>query len=142
MIPAANGLAAAGLWSKPGACGHGMGSDRMRRVLVPAALAAVLAAGCGPSVGELQTRGIAEFQVGHVKQARTVFEQILDRHPSHAPSLFYMGQIAHHEGKYEDAIYYFQCCLDVDPGYPQVRGWLKRSQEAAGLAGKKLRYLP
>ena len=114
----------------------------MKRLLLPAMSVALLAAGCVGPDPELQTRAVSEFQVGHVTEAKVLFQQALDRYPCDPEALYYMGRIAHAQGAYEDAVYYFQCCLDADPAYADAYGWLARSEQAAGSAGRLLRFIP
>jgi len=114
----------------------------MKRRLTAVAWLALWAAGCGETTPELRTRAISEYQVGHVEEARELFRQTLDRDPADRHALYYMGRIASGEAAWEDAIYYYQCCLDVDPSYANARIWLARAEKAAGTAGTRLRFIP
>jgi tetratricopeptide (TPR) repeat protein len=114
----------------------------MKRWVVPMVVAGLLTAGCtGPDL-QLRARAIGEFQVGHVDEAKVLFSQALGRNPSDPVALYYLGRIAYAKADYEDAIYYFQCCVDSDPSYAEAYGWLSRAQKAAGSAGKLLRFIP
>jgi tetratricopeptide (TPR) repeat protein len=112
-----------------------------RRLLVVASLA-LWAAGCGPTAPELRARAISEYQVGHIEQSRELFQQALGRNPADQHALYYLGRIASAQSAWEDAIYYYQCCLDVDPSYADARIWLSRAEKSAGSAGGKLRFIP
>jgi tetratricopeptide (TPR) repeat protein len=85
---------------------------------------------------------VAEFQVGHLQEAKEVFQQALSRNPSDAFALYYMGRIACARREWEDAIFYLQCCLDADPSYSDARTYLALAEESAGSAGRKLRFVP
>ena len=114
----------------------------MKRWSVGVMLAAGFLAGCGPANMARDDPAVGEFQVGHIRQAKEMFRQALDRNPSDPLPLYYMGRIACTESEWEDAIYYLQCCLDADPRYTDARRWLARAQHAAGSAGRKLRFIP
>jgi tetratricopeptide (TPR) repeat protein len=102
----------------------------------------LLLLGCAPSVGELRDEAVSQYQLGHSKQAELTFREVLDKRPYDAESLYYMGRILHGQGRLAQAIYYYQCCLDVDPSYETARLWLRRAQEQAGDMGEDLRFLP
>lgn len=104
--------------------------------------ATVLLAGCAPSPVELRTQGISEFQLGRTEEAQKLLQQTLDLTPSDPEALYYMGRINHVQGFYEQAFYYYQCALDVDPSFEPARKWLARAQELLGPTGKTLRFLP
>ena len=104
-----------------------------------AMLLAALLAGCEPSTNQLRSTAVAEYQVGHNKNAEKLFGQIIEQKPSDAESWYYLGRIAHAEGFLPRAIYCYQCCLDADPGYqpvdsadPGPRYWLKKAKKDAG----------
>ena len=87
-------------------------------------------------------RGITEFQLGRLDKAKAQLEQALAISPSNPDALFYMARAHHADGAYEHAIYYYQCCVDADPGYPQVREYLAGAQRQAGITGPGLRFIP
>jgi tetratricopeptide (TPR) repeat protein len=114
----------------------------MKRLALYGLCAAFLLAGCEPSNVELRNKGIGEFEVGHMPQAKELFERILDRNHSDRDSLYYMGRICQAEGQYERAMYYYQCALDIDPSHKDARHYLAQAQEQAGIAGQHLRFIP
>lgn len=106
---------------------------------------AVLACACGPGPDENSIANrqdaIAAFQEGRVAEAKAKFERALSWRPSDPEALYYMGRIACTEKDWEKAIHYFQCSLDVDPGLPTAREWLRFAEQSSGL-GDKLRIAP
>jgi len=102
----------------------------------------MLIAGCEPSVSELKSAGIAEYQLGNNQQARQVLQQVLERKPFDPDALYYMGRIVHDEGFQEQAIYYYQCCIDADPSYTAAQEWLTKAQEEIGQIGQVLQFIP
>jgi tetratricopeptide (TPR) repeat protein len=113
----------------------------MKRSCLIAVLAGLLLAGCEPSVGELRTQAISEFQIGHTQQAKDLFQRVLNRTPD-PQSLFYMGQIMESEGFFEQAIYYYQCAIDADPRNGEARLRLAKVMDRAGPVGQQLRFIP
>ena len=113
----------------------------MRRWMMPGMVVVMLIAGCGPSTSYRKV-AITEFDVGHVAQAKPMFRQALQADPSDPVALYYMGRIYCEEGDWENAIYYFQCCLDVEPGNAAARAWLLKAEEATAAIGQKLRFIP
>ncbi len=113
----------------------------MKRTMVIASIAcatALLASGCqSPTISALFKAGVSEYQLGHLEAARQRLTQVLNRSPSHPGALFYMGRISHAEKRYEEAIYYYRCCLDADPAYPGVAELLleARRQIRTGAGG-------
>ena len=114
----------------------------MKNLTLVGLCVAVLAGGCEPSKVELRNRAVSEFQVGHADQAKETFLHVLERYPTDSTSLYYMGRISHAEGSYEEAVYYYQCCLDSDPSHKDAQRYLGEAQEAAGPTGEKLRFIP
>ena len=114
----------------------------MKRLAMCGICVVMFFAGCTPSTAELRSRGTSEFQVGHIPQARQLFQQVLECSPADPVALYYMGRIHHAEGFYEQAIYYYQCSLDADPRNAEARTWLEKVQKEAGLVGKGLRFIP
>ncbi len=107
-----------------------------RFVLIAMFVAVFVMAGCG--VGKMRTEAISEYQVGHVEQAEKLFNQVLQREPSDARSLYYLGRIYHGRGRYEMAISYYQQALGADPSLTDARKWLERAVERTGTTGEKL----
>ncbi len=108
-----------------------------------ALFAGSLLSGCAaPSVSEMVTAGISEFQLGRLDKAKGTLEQALGLDPANPDALFYLGRIYQARGDYVRAVYYYQCALDVSPGYPEVGKYLAEAQEKAGTAGKMLRFIP
>ena len=116
----------------------------MRRLALCLVVAVLfVAVGCpGPSSSELRTRGISEFQVGHLDKAKTSFQQVLDRYPSDAESLYYIGRVNQAQGNYEQAIYYYQCALDAAPGFKEAAVWLDRARRESGADSQRLKIIP
>ncbi|MDY7011138.1 MAG: tetratricopeptide repeat protein [Planctomycetota bacterium] len=99
--------------------------------------------GCGgPGTRQLVTRGVSQFQTGRLDEAEATLKRALAVSPSDPDALFYMGRVYHVSGFYEQAVYYYQCCLDAVPGYPGLAEYLAQAQRQAGPAGTKLRFIP
>jgi len=108
-------------------------------------LAAMLLAGCvGPTVDDTSYRPkvVKAFEVGRVGEAQSHCERALSRAPSDPFALYYMGRISSARADWETAIYYYQCCLDADPRYTDARRQLFAAEQAAGVAGPMLRFIP
>ena len=104
--------------------------------------AAVFVSGCGPSPASLRDRGIAEFQVGHIDDAESLLRQAVDARPAMPEALYYLGRVNYATGDLEQAIYYYQCSLDVDPSFTPARRWLTKAQQEAGRTGQLLLFIP
>jgi len=99
--------------------------------------------GCrGLSCEKLINEGIGDFQVGKLDDAEAKLARGLAGKPAHAAGLFYMGRLHHTRGGIARAIYYYQCCLDVAPGYPGARKHFAQARKQAGRMGETLRFLP
>jgi tetratricopeptide (TPR) repeat protein len=109
-------------------------------MLIPAA--AVLIAGCGPNTQPMVDEAAGLYQAGHLDRAKARFEQVLDVDPTHPDAHYYLGRIYHNERFYEQAIFYYQACLDTDPSYPLAADFLDQAQRQAGRTGPKLRIIP
>lgn len=106
---------------------------------------ALLVGGCSDADQNSITNrnnAISEFQVGHVAEAKAMFERSLSWRPADPEALYYMGRIACVEQEWEIAIYYFQCCIDAAPSFPTARQWLLYAEKSAGAVGDKLRFIP
>lgn len=114
----------------------------MKHFGICAVLAAAFAAGCGPSPEDIRTQAVSKIQLGHVDEAKQLFQRVLDRRPSDPVALYHMGRIAQTEGFHEQAVYYFQCCLDAAPGFYEARDQLDEARRQAGAAGDKLMFIP
>jgi tetratricopeptide (TPR) repeat protein len=100
-------------------------------------------AGCQtPTTQQLVADGVTQFQVGRLDKAKATLTRALDQSPSSPAALFYMGRIHHLEGFYEQAIYYYQCCIDADPSRADAQRYLDEAQAKAGPAGDRLRFIP
>jgi tetratricopeptide (TPR) repeat protein len=115
---------------------------RMVAISLAACVGGALLAGCGPTTGQIVNDGVAQYQLGHLEQAKATLKQALDRSPSNPDALFYMGRICHVQKFYEQAISYYQFTLDADPSYPEVQRFLAKAQRDAGLVGPGLRFIP
>ncbi|KKL26948.1 hypothetical protein LCGC14_2390130 [marine sediment metagenome] len=113
-------------------------------IVLAVLVAGVAGPGCGGPAApdELVNLAVADLQTGRIDRARAMLTRALDQSPSHARALFYMGRLHHAEKFYEQAVYYYQCCLDADPGYVAARTHLAEAQKLAGAAGDKLRFIP
>jgi Tfp pilus assembly protein PilF len=114
---------------------------------LPMAVAlAVLVAGCAPDADQFsaanRTDAISAFQVGHVAEAKAMFQRALSWNPAEPEALYYMGRIACTEQDWENASYYFQCCIDADPSFPTAREWYLYAEKSSGIIGDKLRFRP
>ncbi len=89
----------------------------------------VVLSGCANSPEALRDRGIKEFQTGRVERAKILFTEAYARRPSDAETLFYLGRIAHDEGRLGLAKYYYECSLDAKPGHAPARDWLAKVLE-------------
>ncbi|MGC9455384.1 MAG: tetratricopeptide repeat protein [Phycisphaerae bacterium] len=102
----------------------------------------LLMLGCGPSVTEIRDQAVAQYQLGHIEQAEMNLREVLDERPYDAEALYYMGRIQQDMGRPTRAIYYYQCCLDVDPSHEMARMWLRRAEQQTGETGRRLRFIP
>ncbi len=103
----------------------------------------VALSGCGgPDTRQLVRQGASQFQTGQIDKAEATLKRALAVSPSDPAALFYMGRVYHAREFYEQAVYYYQCCLDADPSYPDVSKYLSQAQRQAGPAGAKLRFIP
>lgn len=118
----------------------------MRRTsvaLLAIGIAAAALAGCHtPTTAQLVDQGVTEFQVGRQDKAKATLGRALDQSPSDPRALFYMGRICHLEEFYEQAIYYYQCCIDADPSRADAQRHLDEAQAKAGPTGSRLRFIP
>ena len=101
----------------------------MRRLWICVPLAALTLAGCSPSISEIRTNGIAEFQARHTDKAKAAFEEVLAAWPTDSESLYYMGRILQDEGQHGRAIFHYECCLNVRPGHRAASLWLNKARE-------------
>ncbi len=111
---------------------------------LPIAMAtALLMSGCGPDANQNsitnRNNAISEFQVGHVLEAKEMFQRTLSWNPADPEALYYTGRIACVEQDWINACYYFQCCIDADPSFPTAREWFIYAEK---LAGVNLRFIP
>jgi len=84
----------------------------------------------------LRDSGISAFQVGRTDEARVLLKQSLDLEPSDGETLYYMGRAMQADGFYEQAIFYYQSCLQVEPGHKAAQKWLAKAMEALGPTGR------
>ncbi len=110
----------------------------MNRFALIGMLATVVLVSGGCTLDKMRTEAISEFQVGHVAQAEKLFNQVLQRRPADAESLYYMGRIYHSRGQYEMAVAYYQQALDSDPSLTDAHQWLQKAIERLGPVGEKL----
>ena len=113
---------------------------------LPIAVAlAGLVAGCTPDADRFSAanreKAISAFQVGHVAEAKAMFQRALSWNPAEPEALYYMGRIACTEQEWEKAIGFFDLCINADPSFPTAREWRKYAEDASGL-GDKLRSTP
>jgi len=107
------------------------------------AVVAFVASGCGPGLMETRQTAIDKFQLGKIDEAKALLDRVLSRYPSDGVSLFYMGRVYHAKGFHEQAVFYYQSCLDAEPRMTaEVRPWLDKAKADAGTAGQKLIFIP
>lgn len=106
----------------------------MKYTVIAVLAATLLLSGCTQNVRTLREEGVREFQLGRMEIARAYFRQVLREEPSDPAALYYMGRIAHDRGDLGRAVYYYQCCLDADPGFPTAGEWLLRARADAEAA--------
>jgi tetratricopeptide (TPR) repeat protein len=114
----------------------------MKSFALAALCAILLLAGCGASTRQLRTQAVSEFQRGKLDTAEILLSRALAKSPSDVESLYYMGRIRHTDGFYEQAMYYYQAALRIEPGFDVARHWLDRAQEQIGTVGQTLRVVP
>jgi len=61
------------------------------------------------------------YQAGHLKEAEKLFRQVLHDHPGHAASLRYLGVVAFHFGRNDEAVDYLRQAVAGQPDY--VEAW-------------------
>ncbi len=105
-------------------------------------LLAAVAGGCNQEARDLRERGITEFQVGRVEDAQALLNEALEHDAGDAEALYYLGRILHREGLYEQAVFYYQSCLQVRPGHPVARRWLAMAMAELGPGAETLYFLP
>ena len=107
-------------------------------------LAVTALSGCAdaPPTEQLVRQAVGDFQVGRIDRAKVTLRRALGQSPSDPAALFYMGRICHAEKYYEQAIYYYQCCLDADPGFAVARKHLTEARKNAGPSGEALLFIP
>ena len=108
----------------------------MRYLALCGLLAAMAVGGCGPTQKQ---KAIAEFEVGHVDQARAMLKEVLERTPSDPEALYYMGRAMHAQKNYVQAIYFYRSCLDADPGCAPAKRFLVKAEQEAGMEVERLR---
>ncbi len=110
-----------------------------------AMMLAVLGAGCAPDADQFsaanRTEAITAFQVGHVAEAKAMFQRALSWNPADPEVLYYMGRTACTEQEWEKAIGFFEKCINADPSFPTAREWLLHAEKASGL-GDRIRSIP
>ena len=123
------------------------GSETMRHLawLAIAVALAVLVGGCAPDADQFsqanRTEAISAFQVGHVAEAKAMFQRALSWNSADPEVLYYMGRIACTEQEWEKAIGFFDLCLNADPSFPTARDWLLYAEKTSGL-GDRIRSIP
>jgi tetratricopeptide (TPR) repeat protein len=85
-------------------------------------------------VTEQFQRGLALHQAGRLREARTFYEAVIRRQPSHAAALHLLGLLAVTEGRSAEGIEHYQACLRAEPAF--VAAWtnLGNALLAAGRA--------
>ena len=107
---------------------------RTTQILLILLVSAFAFIGCGnsPTTEALVRRAVGDLQAGRIDPAKVSLRQALDQSPSDPAALYYMGRICHAEKRYEQAAYYYRCCLDADPSFAFAHKYLAE-------AGKHLR---
>jgi predicted O-linked N-acetylglucosamine transferase (SPINDLY family) len=67
------------------------------------------------AISELFERGLSLHQSGHLRQAETLYRQILQVEPNHAAASQALGLLAHQTGKYEAAAELIRRAIDLSP---------------------------
>jgi len=115
-----------------------------RTVLIAVAGLAMLGplAGCQSEPEKLLTEGVSLYEAGQLDKARKKLETAVDHLPADSKALFYLGRVYHAQGFYEQAIFYYQCCLSSAPCHAEAMKHLREATKAAGPAGPVLRIIP
>ncbi len=111
-------------------------------LLAAAACLAATLAGCENDAPDLIRKGISSYEQGHLDKAGKSLNEALNADPGDPDALFYLGRTYQAKGFYEQAIYYYQVCLEADPAYPRANEFLRECQRAIGPAGKDLQIIP
>ena len=100
---------------------------------------------CGPDEAQNsilnRQQAIEEFNAGHIPQARELLLRSMSWNNADPETLYYMGRVCCIEQKWEEAIGYFDRCLNADPACPTARDWLQFAENSSGL-GERLRPGP
>jgi tetratricopeptide (TPR) repeat protein len=89
-------------------------------------------AGCAPSVEQIRTRGVSQFEIGNLDNAEHDFGTVLNQRPTDPDALFYMGRVSHARGQFERAIHYYEGCLIARPDYPGAAQYLEQAKNDVG----------
>jgi len=117
----------------------------MKRTVLIAVAGLVLVgplAGCQSESEKLLTEGVSLYEAGQLDKARKKLETAVDHLPADSKALFYLARVYHAQGFYEQAIFYYQCCLSSVPCHAEAMKHLREATEAAGPAGPVLRIIP
>lgn len=114
---------------------------RTTLIMLNAMVLAAALSGCQSDTAKLIAEGVNSYQLGHLDRARAKLTQALDQDPC-PDALFYLGRVHHAQGFYEQAIFYYQCCLEGAPAYPGASKFLRQAQRAAGAVGPALQIIP
>ncbi|MFW6133540.1 MAG: hypothetical protein ACOC8F_06545 [Planctomycetota bacterium] len=98
--------------------------------------------GCSLEAWKLRREGIAAFQVGKLDEARSKLAESIEREPNDARACYYLGRTLHAQGYQEDALYYYQCCLQREPAHAEARRWLNKAADELGPVAEELMFLP
>ncbi|MHC4983511.1 MAG: tetratricopeptide repeat protein [Planctomycetota bacterium] len=111
----------------------------MKRILsygLGCGLLIVITSGCNLKARRLRDKGIAEFQIGRIDNARALLKQSVDLNASDPDALYYMGRVMHADKFYEQAVYYYRSCLQAKPSHLSAREWLAKAMAALGSEEK------
>ncbi|MDA1214389.1 MAG: tetratricopeptide repeat protein, partial [Planctomycetota bacterium] len=71
-------------------------------------------------------RGVSFYRVDKIEQAEDDLQSAYKLYPDHAPTSYYLGQIALLHGKPNEAKAHFEQCIDFDPGHGRAFEALRR----------------
>lgn len=110
-------------------------------VFLAAAAALPLLSGCSEAIHK-RDRGISMFQVGRIEKAQELLAASIREDAGDPKAYYYMGRVMHAQEQYEEALYYYQCCLQLQPGHEEARAWLEKARTALGPVSDTLMFLP
>ncbi len=90
------------------------------------------------SIDEAVSIAIRLHQDGHLEEANTIYEKVLDTNSQHPDALHFLGVLSHQQGKCDKAIYLIRQAISINPKHPDFHNNLGnilketgKSEEAA-----------